>query len=144
MKLNSYFRSNIFILTLYFILPGCNKSDNKTITILKGNIPNLPDGKIYAQDKILNIIDSTMSKNGIFKFNLPKDSLSEPVYAQLMHVATKDSVKRRFLFKTSTKIRGYPLWTSLIMLEENGSELNGTMTEYNDAYKSKTIDIAGN
>lgn len=113
------------LITAFFIL-SC--SNNKYKTILSGNIPNLPDGKLYLyKDKYNDRIDSVETKNGKFKILYIRKT-AEPQYLGVEHV-DHDGTKRSFSFPTNAKYRGsgcqsqYFFSDSLILI-------NGNLTEF--------------
>lgn len=103
------------------------KKDNQTI--IKGNIPNLPDGVIYLiQDYDDNKIDSAETKNGIFEIKHIFNKNSEPVFLGLTHMDTK-GVKRLFSFITNAKYKGVGGWGTSLFLSDPTVVINGKIKE---------------
>ena len=65
----------LLIVVAVAIIVGCG-SDTQKFTI-NGNIKNLPDGIVYLADVTgVDMIDSVMSKGGVFKFEYSAESPS--------------------------------------------------------------------
>lgn len=132
------------IITLTYIISSCSKNKEKMITILEGNISNLPDGMMYRSDRLARVQDSSITKDGKFAFKVQASKFAGPSYAQLKHRSAKDSVIRLFVFPTKQKIREKPVYTSLIMLESPASKLSGNLMESNVTKSLKSVSIKGN
>lgn len=94
----------IIILFIYFCATSCFQERHRII--IKGEIPNLPDGILYLYKDIPeNRIDSTSTKNG--KFNLVHQwkEKDEPAYLGLDHI-DKKKVTRAFSFPANAKFKG--------------------------------------
>lgn len=124
---------SFFLFVLSFFIFSC--SDNKVHqTIIKGNIPNLPDGMMYLyEDNGTNRIDSIKTKNGKFNFIYKWKKNSEPVYLGLDHVDNKGTF-RFFGFLTQAKYKGAPLNQSRFLSDSaviiNGEIFDNTPKEF--------------
>jgi thiol-disulfide isomerase/thioredoxin len=92
-------KTKLFIFLISFFFLSCDQKLN--LININGNISNLPDGTIYLSNDIYNnIIDSTLTKNGIFVFKQNNSNLlEEPIYLGLSH-KDKQGIKRLFSFPT--------------------------------------------
>ena len=141
---NSIFR--ILFFSIFII--SCSK--NQRNTIIDGNIPNLPNGKLYLfEDNGTNKIDSVTTKNGKFKFVYNWNKNSEPVYLGLIH---KDNcgVLRFFGYPTNSKYKGSPMDQSSFfsdsIIKINGKIFDNTPINFPKTAKSvnlRTPIIAG-
>lgn len=117
MKINS-------IITFIFFLSllSCEKHAKKTI--IKGNIPNLPDGTLYIfKESMLNKLDSIPTSNGKFELKY-KNQSNIPEYIGIFHI-DKKNVKRVFGFPTNV-----PKWGSSVFMTDPLIEVYGSIAEY--------------
>lgn len=113
-------RFAIFIFLLIFI--SCSKKPQETL--IKGNIPNLPDGFIYLLSIEGDKLDSTMTKKG--KFQLAHTWVEkEPRYIRINHIDEK-GILRFFSFRTNAKYRGAN-WGTEAFLSDPLIEINGNL-----------------
>lgn len=113
------------ILFICFLFFSCSKKNNQTI--IRGNIPNLPDGTMYMfEGNSTNRIDSTKTTNGKFTL-VHKWSGSEPVYIGIDHVDNK-GILRLFSFTTNAKYKGIKGWGTNIFLSDPTITINGNLT----------------
>ncbi|WP_375180778.1 DUF4369 domain-containing protein [Chryseobacterium sp.] len=93
MKINS-------IITFIFFLSLLSCEKHAKTTIIKGNIPNLPDGTLYIfKESMLNKLDSIPTSNGKFELKY-KNQSNIPEYIGIFHI-DKKNVKRVFGFPTN-------------------------------------------
>ncbi|WP_294288431.1 TlpA disulfide reductase family protein [uncultured Chryseobacterium sp.] len=105
-----------------FLFTSCSKTENETI--IKGDIPNLPDGTLYIfKESMLNKLDSVFTINGKFKLKY-KNQSSTPIYIGLFHI-DKKNIKRIFGFPTNV-----PHWGSSVFMSDPLIEINGNIKEY--------------
>lgn len=119
-KLNAFKTTLIIIFIVFF---SCTTKENEIL--IKGNISNLPDGKLYlSKDNYINKIDSIDTKNGIFNFNYRTDS-DEPIYMAIHHI-DKNGLFRAISFPTKAKYnkRGY---NSQFFLSDSIIIINGKL-----------------
>jgi len=127
-KINDIMLNNsIFILLLLFTI-SCENQVKIDILTIKGNMENLPDGKLYLKEFGVKM-DSTNTKNGKFVFEIPKEEDFEPKYIQFTHIAFSDSIVRIFMFDTKAKYKSKTLNSDQMMLEENFPELIGKLED---------------
>jgi thiol-disulfide isomerase/thioredoxin len=131
----------IFFLSILLFTICCKKNENKTI--IKGNIPNLPDGMLYLyEDNGANNIDSVNTKNGIFKFTYNWKKGGEPVYLGINHIDNK-GVFRYIGFPTQAKYKGAPLNQSRFLSDPtiniNGKIFDNTPKEF--PQKTRLVDL---
>lgn len=118
MKINS-------IITFIFFLSLLSCEKHAKTTIIKGNIPNLPDGTVYLfKDYPSNKVDSVKSINGVFKIS-HKWFEKEPVYIGIDHI-DKKGVLRFFSFRTNAKYKGSG-WGTSVFLSDSIIEIMGNL-----------------
>jgi thiol-disulfide isomerase/thioredoxin len=93
---------NTIILYLLLLISSCAEKSNNVI--IKGDIPNLPNGVLYLyKDISTNIVDSTVTKDG--KFNINYNSKTNEVsYLGIDHI-DKKGILRAFYFPTNAKYK---------------------------------------
>lgn len=134
--MNTHLKLLVFIIST--ILLSCKRETKSTITI-KGEIENLPDGKMVLLDIRNNrrVIDSVQTSNGKFNFELNNKDYPEPLLVELNHI---DSLNiRRFL---SYKSNIDKLHMSSFYLED-GIEIFGKLIEgvsYSPTIKLMSLD----
>src|SRR5438046_10041781 len=76
---------NFLILIALFFLFSCKRNEGKKQIIIEGHVKNLPDGKVYLTEAHYWMIhlDSTSSKNGVFRFEIKNDSNFYPYMAAI-------------------------------------------------------------
>ncbi|PTT67972.1 DUF4369 domain-containing protein, partial [Chryseobacterium sp. HMWF001] len=115
----------LYYLLILFIFCFTSCSKNQQQTIIKGNIPNLPDGTVYLfKDYPSNKVDSVKSINGVFKIS-HKWFEKEPVYIGIDHI-DKKGVLRFFSFRTNAKYKGSG-WGTSVFLSDSIIEIMGNL-----------------
>lgn len=114
---------NIFLLFILILcIASCSERKYKS-TIIKGNIPNLPDGTMYLfKETMLDKIDSVSTIKGKFKI-IYKNTTNAPVSLGLFHI-DKKNIRRDFGFPTNSKYRNAPLVQS-VFLSDPVINING-------------------
>ncbi|MFP3599292.1 thioredoxin-like domain-containing protein [Chryseobacterium sp. SIMBA_029] len=121
MKIN-----HLWLFFIVCLLTSC--SQDKHQTILKGDIPNLPDGTLYVYENSPdNIIDSVNVKNG--KFNLAHQwkPEKEPSYLGIDHI-DKNGTKRLIDFPTHAQYRKAK-WNTSLFLSDSIISISGNLIE---------------
>jgi thiol-disulfide isomerase/thioredoxin len=127
-------KNKLFLLVFLsqFTLFAQNSTDEKPfIIIIKGNIENLPDGKMtlteFGKEAFLA---TTETKNGRFELKLDANKYPEPQErgVELVHFDEKN-IKRRISYLTTKNPNDEKRYTNFFMLE-NGVEFNGALEEY--------------
>src|SRR5437016_2776120 len=74
----------LIFIALFFLF-SCKRNEGKKQIIIEGHVKNLPDGKVYLTEAhYWNInLDSTISKNGDFHFEVKNDSDFYPYMAAI-------------------------------------------------------------
>jgi len=112
---------NLLFITFILVI-SCSKNENETI--IRGNIPNLPDGTLYVfKESMLNRLDSIQTTRGKFELKY-KNKIDIPIYVGLFHV-DKRNIKRIFGFPTDV-----PKWGSSVFMTDSLIEINGNIEEY--------------
>ncbi|CAM4424594.1 TlpA disulfide reductase family protein [Flavobacterium terrigena] len=118
-------KTNTLIIFLLLLFSSCNKKSSQII--IEGNIPNLPDGKLYlSKDNYINKIDSIDTENGIFNFNYKTDS-DEPIYMAIHHI-DKNGVFRAISFPTKAKYNNGS-YNSQFFLSDSIIIINGKLID---------------
>lgn len=135
------FKKIIIVLALFMFI-SCERKEN----IIKGNIPNLPNGTLFlSQGNFFNKIDSVKTINGKFEIKYNNNSEGEPIYLVLKHI-DNNSVFRHIGFKTKGKFKdaGYNsssfLSDSIITI--NGNLIDNTPIGFSSNNKSKMMTIS--
>ncbi|TAG51184.1 MAG: AhpC/TSA family protein [Cytophagales bacterium] len=118
-------KSHYFLLLLILFMK-CSEKRNSEI-VVKGNIKNLPDGKLILI-KVSNPfidIDSAVTKNGKFIFKIPDSKFKEPIIVTLIHF-DKEGFQTMIAYPTKKKLQGRIHNMNIFMLE-NGIEINGSL-----------------
>ena len=128
------------ILLLIFLVTACKQNDTPTTITIKGNLKNLPDGKLILSQIYPPLkIDSTITKNGVFSFSLSTTKFPEPMISVLNHY-DKNGTQRFFVFPT--KLERNTLTTNAFMTEDN-VQIEGTLKEIhfvvNNSSNFKTV-----
>ncbi len=90
-------------LIIAFFILSC--SNNKYKTVISGNIPNLPDGKLYLyKDKYNDRIDSVETHKEKFEIMYIRKT-AEAQYLGIEHI-DRLGIKRSFSFPTNAKYKG--------------------------------------
>lgn len=113
---------NLVLMLSIFHFFSCKSN---TIVTIKGQIQNLPDGKIYLLDPGSSImLDSTVSNGGAFTFQRSIDSTFEPT---LCMVAMKKGEEiKPFIYSLDETFNGKKQGASAFMLEEGETTITGT------------------
>lgn len=121
---------NVKTLCIYFLFLtfSCENRLERGIITVRGNIKNLPNGKIYLKERGERI-DSVNTIDGKFAFEIIKEDDFEPKYIQFTHIASIDSTVRVFIFDTKAKYKSKPVSINNIMLEEGFPELVGNLED---------------
>lgn len=129
---------------LLLILFSCKKHENNLL--IKGNIPNLPDGTLFlSKDNFFDKIDSVKTINGKFEYNYSNKIENEPMYLVLKHI-DNEGVFRHIGFKTKGKFKnaGYEsssfLSDSIITI--NGNLIDNTPIGFSSNNKSKMMTVS--
>lgn len=104
-----------------------NAADEGNITI-RGNLKNLPDGKMYLLSERNKLLDSVQTKDGVFCFSLSSVKYHEPILLQIQHLDL-NNYRRFFSFNTNILFKGKPWSTSVFMLEDS-IDIAGTLKEF--------------
>jgi len=111
------------LIFLFSLIVSCSKS--QSLTIIEGDIPNLPDGTLYLYEGDgTNRIDSVKTNKGIFKLS-HRWNKKEPLYIGIDHV-DKKGVLRFFSFMTNAKYRGAG-WGTSVFLSDPIIKINGNL-----------------
>lgn len=116
---------------LFTFTAACNANSQKVITI-KGNIANLPDGKLFLVKTNGEKIDSVETQNGKFKLNINLPEHFEPFLVSVEHI-DKDNRKRQFSFPSDKKMHGGGLSLSALYLGED-TEIKGSLIDFHPKY----------
>ncbi|WP_294288429.1 TlpA disulfide reductase family protein [uncultured Chryseobacterium sp.] len=94
-----------FLIFSVFFLSVISCKETARQTIINGNIPNLPDGKLYLyKDKYNDRIDSVETHKGEFEMRYQRKT-TEPQYLGIEHI-DQQGIKRSFSFPTNAKYKG--------------------------------------
>ncbi|MDV7698423.1 AhpC/TSA family protein [Chryseobacterium soli] len=116
----------IWLFFIVFLLTSC--SQDKHQTILKGDIPNLPDGTLYVYENSPdNIIDSVNVKDGKFNLTHQWKSDKEPSYLGIDHT-DKNGTKRLIDFPTHAQYRKAK-WNTSLFLSDSIISISGNLIE---------------
>ncbi|MCL1674363.1 TlpA disulfide reductase family protein [Elizabethkingia meningoseptica] len=117
----------LLIILLFFYSLSCSRKEHKTL--IKGNIPNLPDGTLYLyKDESGSRIDSTDTKNGVFQLVHQWRGNIEPVYLGLDHIDHK-GVLRAFSFPTNARYKGAG-WEFQYFFSDSVIAINGKLKDF--------------
>jgi thiol-disulfide isomerase/thioredoxin len=119
-----------------FCVMSCTNHQKADTLLVKGNIENLPDGKMYLSEWGSRI-DSTETKNGKFAFEMNKGDNFEPKYVEFSHVSHSDSMVRVFMFDSKAKYKSKPLNSSQLLLSEDFPELVGNFKDSDSGFGPK-------
>lgn len=121
-KLNAF---KIQLIIIFIVFLSCSPKENEIL--IKGNISNLPDGKLYlSKDNYMNKIDSVDVDNGVFTFKY-KLSTEEPIYMALHHI-DKNGVFRAISFPTKAKYNNGD-YNSQFFLSDSIIIINGKLID---------------
>ncbi|GEN77992.1 TlpA disulfide reductase family protein [Chryseobacterium hagamense] len=113
-------------LIIAFFILSC--SNNKYKTVISGNIPNLPDGKLYLyKDKYNDRIDSVETHKGKFEMRYQRKT-AEPQYLGIEHI-DQQGIKRSFSFPTNAKYKGSGC-NSQYFFSDSIIAINGELEEF--------------
>ena len=118
------------IIGVLLFLSACtnnNENPRKQIMTIKGNLVNLPNGKLNIVNLRRDVLATTKTKNGRFEFNLSSNEFSEPIKIGFEHYDSLD-VKRLFSFETNNFLNNKITTTNMFMLED-GIILNGKLID---------------
>lgn len=140
-KVNKLTLCILFSLLFIISLTSCkNKINNNDLFIdIKGNLKNLPDGKIY----LVNIynrskaIDSSTIREGKFSFKLKIKRSEQFSFVTLIAKDNADST-REFLYPSNKLHNGQPMFDDHFILEDDIT-LNGKLSDF----KPKSFKIPG-
>jgi len=111
-----------YILLAFYSI-SCSK--NQHPMIIKGNIPNLPDGIMYLSNLEGNRIDSAKTIKGVFIITHEWNE-KEPEYIKVDHI-DKKGILRFFSFTTSAKYKGVAGWATDVFLSDPTIIINGNL-----------------
>jgi thiol-disulfide isomerase/thioredoxin len=114
---------NIFFIVISILTISC-KNDEKQ-TVIKGNIPNLPDGTMYLANLEGDRIDSAKTIKGVFTIT-HKWNEKEPKYIKVNHI-DKKGVFRFFSFITNAKYKGAS-WGTEAFLSDSLITMDGKLS----------------
>lgn len=114
---------NIFFVIISILIISC-KNDEKQ-TVIKGNIPNLPDGTMYLANLDGDRIDSAKTIKGVFNIT-HKWNEKETKYIKINHI-DKKGVFRFFSFITNAKYRG-ARWGTEAFLSDSLIRMDGKLS----------------
>ena len=106
---------------------GCTYSEGASKTVIKGNVTNLPNGWMYLLTEDNKIIDSTLTKDGVFSFIIPFKKNQEPTLLSLKH-KDEHNINRLFQFFTNRTFKGQPLRETIFM-SDSLIEIRGSLIE---------------
>ena len=122
----------ITIACLFFVF-SCDNRKQKVVSssiTIKGDLQNLPDGKLNLVDNEFKILFTTVSKNGKFSFSLNSKDFPEPVRVGLHHF-DKDSVKRNFIYNNfDSKSDSKNMVIKSQFMLEDGIVFSGNVKEF--------------
>lgn len=113
----------IFIIIISILTISCKNDENQTI--IKGNIPNLPDGTMYLATIEGDRIDSAKTIKGIFTIT-HKWNEKEPQYIKIDHIDNK-GILRFFSFTTNAKYKGTAGWATEAFLSDPTITIDGNL-----------------
>lgn len=113
----------IFFVIILVLTISCKNNENQTI--IKGKIPNLPDGIMYLANLEGNRIDSATTVQGIFTIT-HKWNEKEPKYIKVEHI-DKKGILRFFSFTTNAKYKGVAGWATDVFLSDPTIIINGNL-----------------
>lgn len=113
----------IFFLSVLLFTICCKKNENETI--IKGNIPNLPDGIMYLSNPEGDKIDSAKTIKGVFTIT-HKWNEKEPTYIKVNHI-DKKGILRFFSFTTNAKYKGVAGWGTEAFLSDPTITIDGNL-----------------
>ncbi|MDQ1097166.1 MULTISPECIES: TlpA disulfide reductase family protein [Chryseobacterium] len=116
------------ILLIFYSVFSCSKKDKQTI--IRGCIPNLPDGILYLyKDDSSQRIDSVKTVNGSFGIIHHWKSTSIPTYLGIDHIDQK-GILRSFNFPTNANYKKGK-WESQFFMSDSLILINGTIKDFN-------------
>lgn len=113
----------IFFVIISILTISCKNNENQTI--IKGNIPNLPDGTMYLANLEGDRIDSAKTIKGIFTIT-HKWNEKEPKYIRVNHI-DKKGILRFFSFTTNAKYKDVAGWATEAFLSDPSITINGNL-----------------
>ncbi|WP_415325471.1 thioredoxin-like domain-containing protein [Chryseobacterium sp. MMS23-Vi53] len=114
---------NIFFVVICILTISCNNDEKQTV--IKGNIPNLPDGTMYLANLEGGRIDSAKTIKGVFTIT-HKWNEKEPTYIKINHI-DKKGILRFFSFTTNAKYKGVAGWATEAFLSDPTITINGNL-----------------
>lgn len=119
--------SLLLMIWMGFLMTAC--SEKKEQTVIRGHIPNLPDGMLYIyQDDSSNRIDSVKTVNGNFTVAHQWKPGSEPAYIGIDHIDQK-GVLRALNFPTDAKYKN-GTWLSQYFMNDPLIAINGEIKDF--------------
>ncbi|WP_407499930.1 thioredoxin-like domain-containing protein [Elizabethkingia anophelis] len=117
-------KNYFFLFSVIVFLTTC--SNNKQKAVIKGDIPNLPDGIMYLyKNSFAEVIDSVQTRNGKFKIIYQYD---QPNYIGIRHV-DKKGIKTLFSYRTYAEYKKSPFSVDTFM-SDSLIIISGNMKEY--------------
>jgi thiol-disulfide isomerase/thioredoxin len=114
---------NIFFIVIAALTISCKNKENQIV--IKGNIPNLPDGTMYLSNLEGDRIDSAKTIKGVFIIT-HKWNEKEPKYIKIDHI-DKKGILRFFSFTTNAKYKGVAGWQTEAFLSDPTIIINGNL-----------------
>ena len=114
--------------TATIFLFKCSLDSSESKITIKGNLKNLPDGKMTLYQIYPPIdIDSVNTQNGVFLFSIPFEKFTESTKVAMTH-QDKKGVKRLFSYSTNLKHKGMPNSLNCFLIED-GINITGILSE---------------
>lgn len=114
---------NIFFVIISILTISCKNGEKQTV--IKGNIPNLPDGTMYLSNLEGDRIDGAKTIKGVFIIT-HKWNEKEPKYIKVNHI-DKKGILRFFSFTTNAKYKGVAGWQTEAFLSDPTIIINGNL-----------------
>jgi thiol-disulfide isomerase/thioredoxin len=114
-----------YYLLILFTFCFISCSQNQHHTIIKGDIPNLPDGTMYLANLEGDRIDSAKTIKGVFTIT-HKWNEKEPKYIKVNHI-DKKGILRFFSFTTNAKYKGVAGWGTEAFLSDPTITIDGNL-----------------
>jgi thiol-disulfide isomerase/thioredoxin len=113
----------IFFVIISVLTISCKNKENQIV--IKGNIPNLPDGTMYLSNLEGDRIDSAKTMKGVFIIT-HKWNEKEPKYIKVNHI-DKKGILRFFSFTANAKYKGVAGWATDVFLSDPIIIINGNL-----------------
>jgi thiol-disulfide isomerase/thioredoxin len=115
-----------------------NENHKKQFITIEGKLENLPNGTLNIVNLKRDILATTKTKEGLFKFNLNSKNFPEPILVCLEHYDSFQN-KRLFIFQTNPIPNSKLSGVGAFMLED-GIKINGKIVDlFQESKKIKTV-----